>query len=182
MFCTRCGSANASDSRFCFNCGSPVTTRSAQPTQAAAAIQYVAPSSMSGGSPTHMVPPTSNEAIAVAIESPLSVTLPPISGVTATTDTAPLFSVATHKFIVLSLCTFGIYELYWCYRNWQRLAQPNERISPLWRSAFAPFWSFQLFNRIRECATRECIAVDWGSKSLATVYLALNMLWRLPGP
>jgi hypothetical protein len=28
--------------------------------------------------------------------------------------------VSTQKFIVLSICTFSIYELYWCYRNRQR--------------------------------------------------------------
>jgi len=33
----------------------------------------------------------------------------------------PLFPVATHKFIVLSICTLGIYELYWCYQNWKRI-------------------------------------------------------------
>lgn len=31
--------------------------------------------------------------------------------------TLPLFPVATHKFIILSICSFSIYELYWCYQT-----------------------------------------------------------------
>ena len=46
----------------------------------------------------------------------------------------PLFPVATHKFIVLSICTLGIYELYWCYQNWKRIkaaSRPHQgRIRP----------------------------------------------------
>ena len=33
------------------------------------------------------------------------------------------FSVAIHKFITLSICSFGLYELYWFYQNWNVLAQ-----------------------------------------------------------
>ncbi len=55
--------------------------------------------------------------------------------------TCPLFPVATHKFIVLSVCSLGIYELYWCYQNWKRLKQASgERLSPFWRAVFAPLW------------------------------------------
>jgi hypothetical protein len=30
------------------------------------------------------------------------------------------FPVATHKFVVLSIFSFGIYDFYWFYQNWNR--------------------------------------------------------------
>lgn len=29
------------------------------------------------------------------------------------------FVTSTTKFIAMSLCTFGVYELYWSYKNWR---------------------------------------------------------------
>jgi len=95
----------------------------------------------------------------------------------------PLFPVATHKFIVLSICTFGIYELYWCYQNWKRLKTASgENLSPFWRAFFAPLWGFSLFKRIRAEAVSAGVPVEWNSGALATFYLVLNMTWRLPDP
>jgi hypothetical protein len=94
---------------------------------------------------------------------------------------SPLFPVATHKFIVLSICTFGLYELYWCYQNWVRLRGAGERISPLGRALFAPLWGFQLFSRMRDAIKRDGIAVEWSAPALASVYLILSLLWGLPG-
>jgi hypothetical protein len=43
----------------------------------------------------------------------------------------PLFPVATHKFIVLSLCSFGLYQFYWIYQNRKRLKRASgERSIP----------------------------------------------------
>ena len=51
----------------------------------------------------------------------------------------PYFPVATHKFVVLSICTLGLYDLYWFYQNWQRVRRrTREDLSPFWRAAFAP--------------------------------------------
>lgn len=95
----------------------------------------------------------------------------------------PLFPVATHKFIVLSICTFSLYQLYWCYQNWKRLkGASGEKLSPFWRAFFAPLWGFSLFKRIRAAATSAGVSVDWSSGTLATFYLVLNMTWRLPDP
>jgi len=95
----------------------------------------------------------------------------------------PLFPVATHKFIALSLCTLGIYQLYWCYQNWKRLkSTSSENLSPVWRAAFAPLWGFSLFARIRAVAVVHGVPVDWNSGALATCYLVLSLLHRLPDP
>ena len=95
----------------------------------------------------------------------------------------PLFPVATHKFIVLSICTLGIYELYWCYQNWKRIkAASGQRLRPFWRAFFAPLWGFSLFRRIRSLAVSSGVPISWSSNTLAVFYFFLNMAWRLPGP
>ncbi len=121
------------------------------------------------------------EATAGATEPPDSeqTQMPATPGVSS----LPLFPVATHKFVVLSICSFGIYELYWCYQNWKRLKQASgENLSPFWRAFFAPLWGFSLFKRIRALALSTGTPIDWSSGVLATFYLVLNITWRLPDP
>ncbi len=58
--------------------------------------------------------------------------------------TTPQFAVSVGKFAVMSLCTFGFYELYWAYKHWDAMRRrEQERLSPFWRAFFAPLWGFQ---------------------------------------
>ena len=40
--------------------------------------------------------------------------------------TPPFFAVSLLKLTVLSLCTFGVYELFWFYRNWRLIKLREE--------------------------------------------------------
>jgi hypothetical protein len=95
----------------------------------------------------------------------------------------PLFPVATHKFIVLSVVSFTAYTFYWFFQNWKRIKTASqENLSPFWRTAFAPLWGFSLFRHIRTLASAQGIAADWTPNLLGTVFLVLNVLWNLPAP
>ena len=97
--------------------------------------------------------------------------------------TPPLFPVATHKFITLSICTFGIYELYWCYQNWKWIRSASAgNISPFWRTFFAPVWGFSLFRTIRAAAQAAGVPVAWNSAVLAALFLILQLTALLPDP
>ena len=63
----------------------------------------------------------------------------------------PLFAVGTVKVFIMSLCTLGIYQLYWMYRHW-RLIQARDRsdIMPFWRAFFGVIWCWPLFKRVKE--------------------------------
>jgi hypothetical protein len=95
----------------------------------------------------------------------------------------PLLPIATHKFTVLCVVTFGIYSLYWFYQNWKRI-QDDTRIdvSPFWRTFFAPIFGFALFGQIRDLASSEGIVVRWNPTVLGSVYLLLSICWRIPDP
>jgi len=83
----------------------------------------------------------------------------------------------------MSICTFGVYELYWCYKNWQRIKErAREDLSPFWRAFFAPFWGFSLFERIHEAAVRRHLGIGWSAGLLGALYFVLSITWRLPDP
>jgi hypothetical protein len=101
----------------------------------------------------------------------------------ANVSTLTFFPVATHKFIVLSLCSFSIYELYWFYQQWKRIRESSkEAVSPFWRAFFGGLWAIPLLRRIRERADASGISVGWSAGALGTVFMVLSILWRLPDP
>ena len=97
--------------------------------------------------------------------------------------TPPYFPVATHKFVALSLCTLGFYEIYWFYKNWQRVQRrTGELLSPFWRALFAALWGFAFFRRVTEHATLEGERPAWSATLLGALFLVLTVAWRLPDP
>lgn len=94
-----------------------------------------------------------------------------------------LFPVAPHKLAIMSICTFGFYELYWAYQQWKRIRlNSHESISAFWRAVFAPFWGFSLFNHVDGIASGRHVHFGWGGGLLGLMYLVLNLSWRLPDP
>jgi hypothetical protein len=90
------------------------------------------------------------------------------------------FDVSIPKLLVLSVCSLGIYELYWFYKNWQ-LVRARERsdISPLWRAGFGFFYCYALFKRVREYDAQ----VGSGTLpagALAAGWVVVTCLWQLP--
>ena len=92
------------------------------------------------------------------------------------------FSVSITKLVVLSLCSLGLYELYWFYKNWQ-LVKNHERsdISPFWRAIFANFFCYALFRRVKESAVGPDAATVLAGP-LAVGWIITDMLWKLPDP
>ena len=96
---------------------------------------------------------------------------------------APLFAVSLPKFVVMSVCTLGLYEFYWCYRHWQaERRREEENLSPFWRTVFAPVWVFALLPRIQSLTTKHGVPATWSATGLALAFLLLNAAWRLPDP
>jgi hypothetical protein len=101
----------------------------------------------------------------------------------------PFFEVATGKFLVMSVCTLGLYSLYWFYQNWKHIHRINDRIgtarnlvvlSALLRTFFAPFWAYALFREVRTAARAAGVEIRWRPWLLAIGYVVSNLLYRLP--
>jgi len=102
----------------------------------------------------------------------------------AVTRTAlPFFSVSTTKLLVMSLCTLGIYELYWFYKNWKLVAaRSTQKISPFWRALFSPIFCFPLFQEIHTQVEEHAIERQFSAGALAAIYLGLSLTHKLPDP
>lgn len=95
----------------------------------------------------------------------------------------PFHSLDITKFVILSFGTFGLYDLYWFYRNWKLVKnQFRQDLSPFWRAFFAPLWGFSLFGEIHAYAGRHGRHAGWSAGLLGALYLIWVALWRLPDP
>lgn len=92
------------------------------------------------------------------------------------------FPISTAKLAVLSVCTLGLYQLYWFYRNWE-FVRKNEhsRILPVCRALFAPLFCYAFFRRVRSEA-REESARKVPAEILAIGWIVAQELWLLPKP
>jgi hypothetical protein len=63
-------------------------------------------------------------------------------------DTDPqFFATLPVKFIAMSLCTFGLYEIYWSYKNWRIIRdRDGSKVMPFWRAFFYPIWHYSLLT------------------------------------
>lgn len=92
------------------------------------------------------------------------------------------FSPSSIKLLILSICTFSFYELYWFYKNWDIIKKRNKsNISPFWRSFFAPIWAYSLFKNIRSEALHNGLAFP-SIFPLTFIYVLLSFTWRLDDP
>ena len=98
-------------------------------------------------------------------------------------DNAYFFTTSALKLALMSVCTCGIYELYWFYKNWILIKErTGESIMPFWRAFFAPIWAYSCFKRIKESASENRIQGTLSIGYLAFAYFIIQGLWRLPDP
>jgi uncharacterized membrane protein len=89
----------------------------------------------------------------------------------------PWFPVARHKLIVMSVTTLSMYQIYWFFKNYQRMNQrTGSGGSPFWRAVLAPITAHGLFSHVRSDAQSRFIAVSWSSAGLAVIYFGLTLI------
>ena len=93
--------------------------------------------------------------------------------------TPHFFAVSVFKLLVLNLATLGFYQLYWFYQHWRTIrARTGERLSPLLRTLFGPFFVFPLARRI----AAEGPPGQVSPLLLAMVFISFGVLPALPLP
>jgi len=92
----------------------------------------------------------------------------------------PLFAVSEGKLLTLYLLSFGLYGVYWFYKNWQ-LQQPSmdKKIYPLLRAIFSIFFTHSLFKRINKQASKLEKKHRFNANLLATIYVVTIVLSHL---
>ncbi len=90
--------------------------------------------------------------------------------------------VSLSKFIVLSLLTGGIYDLYWFYKNWRFVRdRDGSTIMPFWRAIFSPLWLAALILDLRKNVKNETISLIF-AVFLSIAYVVLSIVGLLPNP
>lgn len=88
------------------------------------------------------------------------------------------FPVSSLKFILMSICTLGIYPVYWSYKNWRYIkSRDHSNISPIWRAIFYPVWYYSLLTDINSNSKNIIYKVF-----LVVILLCFSFVSMLPDP
>lgn len=84
------------------------------------------------------------------------------------------FAISPGRLALFSILTFGIYEIFWFYKNWQVVKkQEGSNISPFWRAIFAIFFCHSLFKKVLDSAKSHNYPNPYSAGWLAAVYILL---------
>jgi hypothetical protein len=93
------------------------------------------------------------------------------------------FAVSPVKMVVLSVCTLGIYQIYWFYKHWVLIRERSEPLIVPWaRAFFGIFWCYSCFEFIREDERRLGVEPTLAAGPLAIGWIGTSLAWRLPEP
>jgi Domain of unknown function (DUF4234) len=93
------------------------------------------------------------------------------------------FAVSRLKLVVMSVVTFGLYQIYWFYKNWKAMQASGARLNAPIRAVFYPLTAYWLFRHVRERAIAAQIAPHHQAGPLAAVLFAVYALtFWLPDP
>ncbi|MFL9582809.1 hypothetical protein [Stenotrophomonas sp. AB1(2024)] len=99
----------------------------------------------------------------------------------ADSDAAEYYSPSTLKMVLLSPTTFGLYPLYWFWRNWQAIKRETGGSQWTWaRALFSPIWAYFCFSDLRSAACNRRRDLAFDPALLAVAYFLLNLSTRLP--
>lgn len=95
----------------------------------------------------------------------------------------PFFAVPLWKLALMSFFTFGIYELYWFYRNWQRVrVREQVDIRPSLRVLFGIFFCYSCFKRMKRYGLARGITPGPPILLLTILWIVTVISGRLPDP
>src|SRR5262245_7475725 len=93
----------------------------------------------------------------------------------------PFVAVPTARFVLMSLATFSLYQIWWFYQNWSRVKQRTAcEIRPFWRAVFSPLFCYQLVKTVRSTSEKLAVPAGLSAGTITGLYLVLLLCERLP--
>jgi len=90
------------------------------------------------------------------------------------------FTVSEGKLITLYILSFGLYGIYWFYKNWKlQQVMMDKKIFPLMRAIFSIFFTHALFRRIDKSAEQLEKKHRFNANLLATFFVAAVVIGNL---
>ena len=95
-------------------------------------------------------------------------------------DTLEYFPVSEGKLITLYILSFGLYGVYWFYKNWTlQQARMDKKIFPLMRAIFSIFFTHSLFRRIKHSAHNLEKKHSFNANLMATLFVVAVVISNL---
>jgi len=95
----------------------------------------------------------------------------------------PQYLISTNKFLLLSVLTFGLYNVWWFYKAWRFFGQlENKDLTPAIRAIFGIFFAISLFERILNFAKQNGYERNYSSTLIFIGYLLISLFGFLPDP
>jgi hypothetical protein len=90
--------------------------------------------------------------------------------------TNQFYIVSIKKFTVLFFSTFGLYSLYWFYKNWKEYkTHSGKSLWPIPRAIFNIFFTHSLFSEIDKALRNNNKTFNWSPNGLASIYVILAL-------
>jgi hypothetical protein len=91
--------------------------------------------------------------------------------------------ISTSKFILLSIISFGTYQIWWMYKMW-KFYQSRERLDiyPAARAFFSIFFLHSLMERNLRFAQENNYTKEYSSTAMYLGFLFSSFIGRLPDP
>lgn len=98
-------------------------------------------------------------------------------------DETAFFAVSPLKFTIMSIVTFGLYEIFWQFSNWLVLQRINRlKIYPGARAFFGYFFVHKLFRELKIHGTKLGCDDNINTNALAWAWIIISLCYRLPPP
>lgn len=95
--------------------------------------------------------------------------------------TLEFYSVPPSKYILLSIATFGLYDIFWFARNFTEIQrQEKSKISPVARGLFAIFFYSELARKVLSSAKYNGYDKKYNPTTLAFLFFVTVLLSRAP--
>lgn len=92
------------------------------------------------------------------------------------------FSISVGRLVLFSVLTWGIYPIYWFYRNWYAIKKAQSlNIWPVARGFFAIFFCHDLFKRVLRSAKDNGYTTSYSPQWLAAAYIVMVIVGNLWG-
>jgi hypothetical protein len=92
------------------------------------------------------------------------------------------FMVGATKLAVMMVVTLGLYQLYWFYKQWDRVRDAGDNVAPAPRSLFSIIFCYSLFRRIIDSTHAVGVQTRLPPSLLAVGFIVTSLMWRADGP
>ncbi len=98
-------------------------------------------------------------------------------------NTVEFFPVSEGKLLTLYILSFGLYGIYWFYKNWKlQQSKIDKKIYPVLRAVFSIFFTHSLFNRINNSAGNLPQKHRFNANVLATIFVGAIIISNIIDP